>query len=115
MLKLQPLIDRFVDDVLRAVRGASLDDLRDLLAGGPTPERVARSAARREKPTKPVAAPKCGRTAKPAERKEMSTARAPAGAPQPVLRTRPWSRRSSIHSASSEGRKRPRRPPSRAA
>ena len=33
MLNLQPLVNRFVEDVLRAVRGASLDELRE--APGP--------------------------------------------------------------------------------
>jgi hypothetical protein len=89
MLKLQPLIDRFVDDVLRAVRGASLDDLRDLL-GDAAPKRVARSAARREKPRErpvndlPVAAPKRRRTANPAERRLSTTARLPAASPHPA-------------------------------
>jgi hypothetical protein len=32
MLNLQPLIARFVDDVLRAIRGAALDELRAILA-----------------------------------------------------------------------------------
>jgi hypothetical protein len=44
MLDLQPLVDRFVEDVLRAVRGASLDELRELLAPG-TLARVRRSPA----------------------------------------------------------------------
>ena len=44
MLDLQPLVDRFVEDVLRAVRGASLDELRELLAPG-TPARVRRPPA----------------------------------------------------------------------
>lgn len=43
MLDLQPLIARFVDDVFRALRGASLDELRSLLRAGEASE-PARSA-----------------------------------------------------------------------
>jgi hypothetical protein len=60
MHKFEPLIARFVEDVLRAVRTASLDELRDLLAPETTP---APSAPRR------------------AER-AMKTARAPVARPQ---------------------------------
>ncbi len=64
MLDLQPLVDRFVEDVLRAVRGASLDELRELLAPG-TPARVRRPPAavpraaparRQARPKRPVSA-----------------------------------------------------------
>jgi hypothetical protein len=64
MLDLQPLIDRFVEGVLRALRGASLDELRELLAPG-TPARVPRPPAavpraaparRQARPQRPVRA-----------------------------------------------------------
>jgi len=75
MLNLQPLVARFVDDVLRALRGASLDDLRDLLA----PERDAplrppqrRVSVVRREPTRRSARPR------PAKRK---AATAPSSEP----------------------------------
>jgi hypothetical protein len=64
MLDLQPHVDRFVEDVLRAVRGASLDELRELLAPS-TPARVRRPPAavpraaparRQARPQRPVRA-----------------------------------------------------------
>lgn len=54
MLRLQPLIDRFVDDVLRAVRNASVDDLRDLTTARAESAPAARPTARRAKPRKPT-------------------------------------------------------------
>jgi len=40
MLKLEPIIARFVDDVLEAVRTASLDEVREALAPEGTPPRA---------------------------------------------------------------------------
>ncbi len=54
MLDLQPLVARFVEDVLSAIRSASLDELRELLTPGDEPEPVARPHARRAKPSKPA-------------------------------------------------------------
>jgi hypothetical protein len=59
MLDLQPLVDRFVEDVLRAVRAASLDELRELL-GPAMPARVRRppAAVPRAAPARRHARPK---------------------------------------------------------
>ncbi len=60
MRKLEPLIDRFVDDVLRLIREATVEDLRELVAfAGPTSKR---KAAR-----KPAASPE--RVAGPSPRR----------------------------------------------
>jgi hypothetical protein len=52
MLDLQPIITRFVDDVLRALRGASLDELRALLgpaaSSAPAPARRASASGSRK-------------------------------------------------------------------
>jgi hypothetical protein len=87
MLDLQPLIDRLVEDVLRAVRGASLDELRELLAAG-RPARVRRPPAavpraaparRQARPQRPVRT-----AATSAPRKAARTAFAPEPAvPEP--------------------------------
>lgn len=50
MLWLQPLIDRFVDDVLRAIRNATLEDLRNLTSARAESAPAARPAARKAKP-----------------------------------------------------------------
>jgi hypothetical protein len=71
MLDLQPLIDRFVEDVFRAVRGASLDELRELLAQG-TPTRARRP---------PVAVPRAAPARRQARPKRPVRA-APASAPR---------------------------------
>jgi hypothetical protein len=74
MLDLQPLVDRFVEDVLRAVRGASLDELREALAQG-APARVGRPPAavpraaparRQARPKRPVRAAATSATRKAA-------------------------------------------------
>jgi hypothetical protein len=61
MLNLQPLVARFVDDILSAIRSASLDDLRDLSPA------LLKSETRKAKPEAPPrTAPRpTGRTAAP--------------------------------------------------
>jgi hypothetical protein len=61
MLDFRPLVARFVDDVFRALRHASLEELRELL-GPPTP---AAPAARRSL-TPPAASPRARRPRKAA-------------------------------------------------
>ena len=86
MLDLQPLVDRFVEDVLRAVRGASLDELRELLDPG-TPARARRPPAavpraaparRQARPQPPVRA-----AATSSPRKAAPAALAPEPAAEP--------------------------------
>jgi hypothetical protein len=78
MLDLQPLIARFVDDVLRTIRGASLDELRRHLgpeaSGAPAPaRRIAPPPARRIAPAAPRQA------SGGARRRPAPEARAPSG------------------------------------
>jgi hypothetical protein len=61
MLNLEPLIARFVDDVLRAVRRTNLNELRDLLVTAP----AAAPGAPRRRAAAPGKAPAGLRTAKP--------------------------------------------------
>jgi hypothetical protein len=86
MLDLQPLVDRLVEDVLRAVRGASLDELRELLAPA-APARMRRPSAavpraaparRQARPKRPVRA-----AAASAPRKAAPAALAPEPAVEP--------------------------------
>jgi hypothetical protein len=73
MLNLQPLIARLVDDVFRAVRAASVEELRDLLA----PRTATAPARARRKP-----APKRTRPAPPARpTRQPAAPKAAAGEP----------------------------------
>ena len=87
MLDLQPLVDRFVEDVLRAVRGASLDELR---APGPG---HARAGALRPPAAVPRAAP-ARRQARPQRPVRVAATSAPrkaapvALAPEPAVANR---------------------------
>jgi hypothetical protein len=108
MLDLQPLIARFVDDVLRTIRTASLDELRALLGEAATrapaldkprdpprgitrePARAARSApsrGRRRAQARPrplpVAPPSAGPGSLGGEEWPRATRTGPAEAPEP--------------------------------
>jgi len=52
MLDLQPLIARFVDDVLLALRGATFEELRELLSANATSEGVPSPRPRKPRPTR---------------------------------------------------------------
>ena len=90
MLKLDAIIDRFVDDVLRAIRGASVNELRELFATSAAEEPTARprrakpsKRANKEAPAAKAARPRAKRMAKAPRR----PASAPAVAPEPAPET----------------------------
>lgn len=78
MLRFEPLIASFIDSVLRALRDATLDELRELLAEGDRPARPGR-------PRKsPRAKRGSGRQAVPRATRPTAPARArPAAKPGP--------------------------------
>jgi hypothetical protein len=81
MLDLRPLTARLVDDLLRLIRGASVEELRELLGPavvGPPPRRR-RPRRSKPKPAPKRAAPSKRRSATPRPR----AAAAPAPAPEP--------------------------------
>jgi hypothetical protein len=84
MFDLQPLIARLVEDLLRLIRGASVEDLREILGSAEADPPARRPRRRRSKlmpsPKRRAARPKRKRTARPARAVEPS-ARAPEPPP----------------------------------
>jgi hypothetical protein len=94
MLKFNVIIDRFVDDVLRAIRGATLEDLRELFVRSEGSQPVARPGGRRAMrskrankgaPAAPPARPGAKRTARAPRRPASAPAAPPEAAPEPPI------------------------------
>jgi hypothetical protein len=77
MLDLQPLIGRLVDDLLRVIRGASVEELYELF-GTPEGDPGRPRRGRTKSPSKHAARPVSGRASRPAR---AVAARSPAGEP----------------------------------